>query len=303
MIGPPEVEAAGNRIAEWVRHTPTMALRTPAGAEVWLKLELLQHTGSFKPRGAFSSLLADPPDRVVAASGGNHGLAVAFAAGRLDLPAEIFVPELISVTKLERLRAVGASVTVVPGVYADALRAAERRAAETGARSVHAYDDDFVMAGQGTVGRELEHDAGTFDTVLVSVGGGGLAAGISAWFTDRSRIVGVETPGTRTWAAALQAGRPVHVDVSGPAADALGASQLGDGPFEQLCAWRAGSIVVDDAAVLAAQRHAWSELRLIVEPGGATALAAVLSGAYLPAEGERVAVIVCGSNADPATIV
>ena len=301
-----DIEAAALRIAPHVRVTPTIHLAAGAfglAVPLVLKLELLQHTGSFKPRGAFNRLLSTsvPPAGVIAASGGNHGVAAAYAARQLGHSAEIFVPETASPVKVERLRRYGAHVTQVGTRYADALAASASRARASGALVVHAYDQPEVVAGQGTVGRELEEQAPALDTVLVAVGGGGLIGGVAAWYAGagRARVVSVEPEGAPTLASALAAGRPVSVDVRGVAMDSLGASQVGELAFAIAEHHVERALLVDDGAIVAAQRALWEELRLVTEPGGATALAALLSGAYCPAPGERVAVIVCGSNADP----
>jgi threonine dehydratase len=298
-----DIESAAERIARHVRVTPV--LRLAAGAfdcpgPLVLKLESLQHAGSFKPRGAFNRLLsaAAPRAGVIAASGGNHGLAVAYAARQLGYQAEIFVPETASPVKIERLRRYGAAVTLIGSRYADALAASEARARETGALVVHAYDQPEVVAGQGTLGRELQEQAPELDTVLIAVGGGGLIAGVGAWYAGSARLVGVEPEGAPTLARALAAGRPVPVDVSGIAIDSLGASQVGELAFAiaSQCVERVA--LVDDESLLRAQRALWEELRVIVEPGGAAALAVLLSGVYRPEPGERVGVVLCGGNAD-----
>jgi threonine dehydratase len=310
-----EIEAAAARIAGHVRETPVLALESGAfgvRAPILLKLESLQHAGSFKPRGAFNRLLSNPVPAagVIAASGGNHGAAVAYAAHRLGHRAEIFVPEISSPVKVQRLRDFGAEVRQVGANYGEALEASRTRAAETGALVVHAYDQVEVLAGQGTVAREFERQAalfGGFDTVLIAVGGGGLIGGMTAWFAGRAggptvKIIGVEPERCPTLHAALEAGAPVDVTVGGLAADSLGASRVGALMFP--IARRAVDHValVEDTAIKAAQLALWKNLRIAAEPGGATALAALLSAAYRPAEGERVGVLVCGGNVDPATL-
>jgi threonine dehydratase len=270
---------------------------------VVLKLELLQHTGSFKPRGAFTTVLSAGrrPDRLVAASGGNHGLAVAHVGRVLGIPARIVVPGTAPEIKVRRLRALGADVVQAGTTYAEALAESAEAAAGPGALGIHAYDAPGTVAGQGTVGRELEEQARP-DTVLVAVGGGGLMGGVATWFDGTVRIVAVEPRTSNALHQALAAGRPVVTTPTGVAADSLGASTVGDIAFE--VARRAGveSVLVDDAAVVDARAWLWREVRVAAEPGGAAALAALLSGAYVPAGGERVAVIVCGANADPATL-
>jgi threonine dehydratase len=272
--------------------------------QVVTKLDLLQPTGSFKVRGA-CSLLTDvevPPAGVVAASGGNFGLAIAYAAQRLRHRADIFVPDSSPAEKIDPLRAYGAEVHVVPGFYADALLAADEHVAATGAIRAHAYDQRQVVAGQGTAAVELTEDAPDLDTVLVACGGGGLLAGVAGWVGDRARVVAVETAGTATFAAARAAGRPVDVEVHGLAASSLGARRIGDH------AWAVRrhvdeALVVADGDVREAQHRLWEACRVVAEPGGATALAALTSGAYTPEPGETVAVLVCGANTDPGSVV
>jgi len=302
-----EIREAAERIAPHVRRTPVVRVERAAfglTVDVTLKLEHLQHTGSFKPRGAFNRLLSAsiPTAGVIAASGGNHGLAVAYAARELGVVAEVFVPEIASPVKVARLRSYGAVVTQVGSRYSEALTASQRRAAETGALVVHAYDMPEVHAGQGTVGLELDEQAPGIDTVVVAVGGGGLIAGVASWFMGRAAIVAVEPRSIPTLSAALDAGHPVDVDVSGIAADSLGATRISAAALE--IAQKAGvqSVLIDDADIAAARQRLWDELRLAVEPGGAAALAALMSSAYVPEPGENVAVIVCGANTDPGDI-
>jgi len=303
----PEIEEAAGRIAPYVRRTPVLALEPGAfglRATLVLKLELLQHSGSFKPRGAFNRILSAevPAAGIVAASGGNHGLAVAHAAKRLGHPAEIFVPRLVSPVKLERLRGYGAHVRVEGANYAEALAASQKRVAETGALEVHAYDHPHVVAGQGTVGREIEEQAPGLDTVLVAVGGGGLVSGIASWFAGRIRVVGVEPRLAPSLHHALEAGGPTQVEVGGIAADSLGASRVGEIAFAVARRHVERVVLVEDEDIRTAQRALWRELRLAAEPGGATALAALLSGAVAVREGERIGVVVCGGNADLAAL-
>lgn len=301
MISRSDVLAASETIRGHIRRTPVVDLDG-----ITLKLELLQHTGSFKPRGTFNKVLRDGcgPAGLIAASGGNHGLAVAYAAKQLGVPAEVFVPTISSPTKVARLRSLEATVHVGGSVYAEALLKAQARQAETGALAVHAYDDPLVIAGQGTVGAELHEQAGDLDVVLVAVGGGGLASGIAAYYGSDVQVVAVETEHTNTYAAATVAGRPVVVDrVAGPAADSLGASSIGVLAFDILQANLVPSLLVSDRWVLIAQHLLWKEFHLVVEPGGAAALAAVLSGAYVPEESRKVGVVVCGSNTDPQTVI
>lgn len=307
MIGRPEVEAASGRIQPHVRRTPAVEL--PAGAfglttPLALKLESLQVSGSFKGRGAFHKLLVSrvPEAGVIAASGGNHGAAVAYAARALGHRAEIFVPTIASPAKVARLKHYGAIVHQVGAVYAEARAASEARVAETGALAVHAYEDPEVFAGAGSAALEFAGQV-RFDTLLIAVGGGGLIAGCAAAIGDRVKIVAVETDGTPTLHEARRAGHPVDVQISGVAADSLGASRIGVPNFEIARKLVADSILVDDAAVRAAQRALWDELRVIAEPAGATGLAAVLAGVYRPAPGEVVATLVCGANTEPASAV
>jgi threonine dehydratase len=307
LVTPADVEAAASRIGPYVRTTPVVEV---AAGElgltepVALKLELLQHTGSFKPRGAFNRVLrADVPAAgLIAASGGNHGAAVAHVAARLGHHAEVFVPSTSPAMKRDRIAALGADVRVIAGYYDDAQAAADERASETGALLVHPYDHADVVAGQGTMGRELERQAGPLDTVVVATGGGGFVGGQAAWFAGRVRVVSVEPATSRCLHAALEAGRPIPVEVEGLAADSLGAAQLGGVAWEAVKRYVDRAVLVDDEAIRAAQRAIWDGLRLVAEPGGAAALAALRTGAYQPAPGERVAVVVCGANCDPTTV-
>jgi len=301
------VVAARERIAGRVRRTPVLeagpgafGLDTP----VVLKLELLQHTGSFKPRGAFNRMLSAevPKAGVIAASGGNFGLAVAFAARELGHAAEIFVPETSPPVKAERIRGQRAEVRIIPGYYADALEACERRAAETGALFMHAYDQREVVAGQGTIGAELSEQVPDADAVLVAVGGGGLIAGIAAWYSGDIRVIGVEPDACPTLTMALEAGEPVDAPVGGVAADSLGPKRAGAIATEIAKRYVERVVLVPDDAIVEAQRRLWNETRVVAEPGGAASLAALLSGAYRPADGERVVVLVCGANTDPAGV-
>ncbi|MFT7868260.1 MULTISPECIES: threonine/serine dehydratase [Amycolatopsis] len=299
MISTADVERAAARIEGRVRRTPVLA----ADEGVWFKLEQLQHTGSFKARGAFNRILAAGEQTgVVAASGGNAGLAVAYAAREFGLPARVYVPATAPAVKVAKLRRLGAAIELTGEKYADAYDAAVKHAADTGELFCHAYDQPDICAGQGTLGRELLEQTGGLDTVLVAVGGGGLLAGVAAAVEGRARVVGVEPRTIPTLHSALAAGEPVAVDVSGVAADSLGATRLGDIAFAVATRTNAGSVLVDDAAIVDARATLWDRYRLAVEPGGATAFAALLSGAYRPAPGERVAVLLCGANTDPATL-
>jgi threonine dehydratase len=301
MISTADVELAAARIRGRVRRTPVFA----ADDDVWFKLEQLQHTGSFKARGAFNRIIAAgelSAAGVVAASGGNAGLAVAYAAREFGLAARVFVPATAPVVKVAKLRQLGAAVELVGEKYAEAYDAAVKHAADSGALFCHPYDQPDICAGQGTLGLELLEQAGEPDTILVAVGGGGLLAGVAAAVEGRARVVGVEPRTCPTLNAALAAGAPVPVEVSGVAADSLGAPRLGDIAFAVATRTGAGSVLVDDTTVIEARAALWDRYRLAVEPGGATAFAALLGGAYRPAPGERVAVVLCGANTDPATL-
>ncbi|MFG1701631.1 serine/threonine dehydratase [Nonomuraea sp. M3C6] len=312
MITHEDVPAAARRISGLVLRTPVLEV-SPG---LFFKLELLQHSGTFKVRGAFNRILsagALPAGGVIAASGGNHGLAVAYAARELGVRAEIFVPEVASPVKVAGLEALGAHITQTGAIYSEAAEAAAKRAAETGALAVHAYDQAEVVAGQGTTGLELMEQTGGVDTVVVAVGGGGFAAGITLGTSSAAapssagpRIVAVEPERCPTLHAALRAGEPVPVEVGGVAADALGATKLGGLAFEILAGPASGarveSVLVSDEAIVAARRTLWARHRVAAEHAGAAAYAALLSGVYTPAPGERVAVVVCGSNTDPATL-
>lgn len=305
MIGPAEIEAAAARIAPHVRVTPVIRVEAAAfGVPATLKLECMQHAGSFKPRGAFNRILSSqvPAAGVIAASGGNHGLAVAFAARALGHRAEIFVPEISAPVKQQRLRELGAALTVTGRDYAEAFAACEARQRDTGALMVHAYDQPEVLAGQGTTAREFEAQSPGLDTVLVAVGGGGFAGGVAAWFEGRVRVVAVEPETSCALHAALAAGAPVDVTVSGLAADSLGARRAGALAFEVARRYVDRVVLVSDAQIRDAQRALWRELRVVAEPGGAAALAALATGAYRPAPGERVGVLVCGANCDPGSV-
>lgn len=287
--------------------TPVIDLAAETGdlaaGSVLLKLELLQHTGSFKVRGAFNRVLAaGSPPRLIAASGGNHGLAVAYVAHRLGLRAEIFVPRTAPAVKIEGIRAYGGEVTLTGTSYAEALSASRERAAASGALVVHAYDSVEVLAGQGTVGRELEQQAPEVDTILVATGGGGLIGGIATWWSGRARIVSVEPRGAPTLHAALAAGEPVDVAIDSWAADSLGARRVGRAGFAAAVHAGVVPVLVTDDDIRHARRLLWRSLRIAAEPGGAAALAGLLSGAYRPEAGERVAVVVCGGNASPADL-
>jgi len=306
------IEAAHGRIAPHVRRTPVLA--TAAGelgvrAPLTLKLELLQHTGSFKARGAFNRILSAaewdevPPAGLIAASGGNHGAAVAFAARRLGYPAEIFVPASSPPMKRDRITSFGATVRVVDGLYDDAQAAADVRQSATGALLIHPFDHPHVVAGQGTMARELDDQlTDGYDTLVVATGGGGFTAGQAAWVRGSRKVVSVEPETSRCLHAAREAGWPTPVPVSGLAADSLGARQIGDVAWSVVEQFVDEAVLVPDEAIRRAQRSLWQELRLVAEPGGAAALAAVQCGAYVPGADERVVVVVCGSNADPSSV-
>jgi threonine dehydratase len=303
-----DIEAAASLIASGVRYTPMFEPGSDffgVDARVGCKLELLQHTGSFKPRGALHRALTSevPASGLIAASGGNHGLAVAWVAQRLGVPGEIFVPEVSPAAKVDKIRKLGATVNVIGALYDDALAACRSRQLETGALDIHAYDHDGTIAGAGTIGLEVETDLPEVDTVLVSLGGGGLASGIAAWFdgTD-TKVVVVEPETSRCFSAAVEAGEPVDITVAGVAADSLGARRIGTSNWSALMHAGAQSVTVPDSAIRNAQSRFWSSTQLIVEPGGATAAAGLWSGAYVPAVDETVAVIVCGANCDPASV-
>ncbi len=304
MISRTEVEAAWSLIRPHVRRTPVIELGAGSlgvTAPLALKLESLQVSGTFKGRGAFHKLLASkvPAAGIIAASGGNHGAAAAYAARALGHRAEIFVPTIASPAKVARLRSYGAVVNLVGAVYAEARASSEARAAETGALMVPAYED--VFAGAGSVALEFAEQS-EFDTLLIAVGGGGLIAGCAAAIGTAKKIVAVETEGTPTLHAALKAGKPVDVTISGIAADALGASRIGTPNFELARTLVRDSVLVTDDAVRDAQRALWDELRIVAEPAGATGLAALRAGAYRPAPGERVATLICGANTDPGSV-
>ena len=299
-----DIEAAHARIATHVRRTPLMET-----ADVSLKLECLQHTGSFKPRGAFNNLLsrAAPAAGVATASGGNHGAAVAYAAQKLGLSAKVFVPEIAAPVKIEKIRSYGADIRVEGRTYFDALALCDAYVAESGALAVHAYDSPETVAGQGTVGLEWEQDLAklglpSLDAVLVAVGGGGLISGVAAWFAGRTKVIGVEPEGSRALHAAFEAGRPVDVEIKSVAADSLGARRVGALNFD-ICRRAVERVaLVGDEAIRSAQRKLWRDFNIVAEPGGAAAYAALMSGAYRPSKGERVGVLVCGANADFAAL-
>jgi threonine dehydratase len=274
-------------------------------AEVWLKLEHLQTGGSFKARGMLNRLLSNPvpASGVIVASGGNAGIATAAAARELGVRCEVFVPEVSSPAKRAKLAALGAEVVVTGAAYSDALQACLARQQQTGALLTHAYDQSEVVAGAGTLALEIEQQAGLPDAVLVSVGGGGLIAGIASWFEGRSRVVALEPERAPTLYRAREAGQPVDVAVSGIAADSLGAKRIGDLAWAATQAHVRDALLLSDEAIRAAQLWLWKELKLAVEPAAALPLAALRSGAYAPRADEKVCLIICGANLDPATLV
>src|SRR5579863_2186467 len=296
------ITAAETVIRPYIRRTPLVRLDAAdfslSSAPLTFKLEFLQHAGSFKARGAFANLLLRKPPAagVVAASGGNHGVAVAHAAHRLGVPATIFVPDIASPAKQERIKGYGAQLVIAGSLYADALKASENHIARTGAMPVHAYDQAETLLGQGSVGLELEQDAPDIDTLLVAVGGGGLIGGIAAWYGRRIHIVAVEPEAAPTLHDALAAGHPVDAPAGGIAADSLAPRQVGQLMFPIARANVDRVVLVTDGAIRQAQEKLWSTLRVVTEPGGAAAFAALLSGRYKPAAGERVAVLLCGAN-------
>jgi threonine dehydratase len=295
-----DIIAAQERITGHIVQTPVLHSRA-FGRDIVLKLEQMQHTGSFKTRGAFNTLLAAdvPAAGVVAASGGNHGAAVAHAARQLGHRAKIFVPEIAGPAKISLIKRTGAELTVVPGEYANALELAEREASESGAMQIHAYDAPLTVAGQGTVMLEWERQGLEADTVLIAVGGGGLIAGALAWLGERRKVVAVEPMTSCALHSALEADAPVDVAVSGVAANALGARRIGRICFDLAKGAGIESVLVSDGAIIEAQQALWQAHRQLVEPAGATALAALMCGAYEPEAGETVAVLVCGGNIAP----
>ena len=303
-----EISAAERRIAGDVRRTPLWRIPGRAlgvdVAELWLKLEHLQVGGSFKARGMFNRMRANPVPAagVVIASGGNAGIAVAHAARSLGVRCEVFVPETSSRAKQEALAQLGAVVRVGGASYADALAASLVRQAESGALLMHAYDQREVVAGAGTLAAEVEQDAGVPDRVLVSVGGGGLVAGICAWFQDRCTIDALEPALAPTLAKARAAGLPVDVEVSGIAADSLGARRIGAIAWALTGRHVRASHLLEDRAIRAAQQLLWSELRLAVEPAAALPLAALATRTVVPAQDEKVLLVICGANLDPGTL-
>ena len=292
-----------------VRRTPILEV---SGADFRLdsislifKLEFLQHAGSFKTRGAFTNLLTRkvPKAGVVAASGGNHGVAVAYAAGKLGVPAKIFVPTVASQEKIERIRRSGANLVIVGDRYADALAASEAWTDQSGAMPIHAYNQLETLLGQGTVGLELQQQCPTLDTLLVAVGGGGLIGGIAAWYAGKIKLIGIEPEAAPTLANALDAGRPVDSPAGGIAADSLAPKRVGELMFPLAQKYVEKVILVKDDEILQAQEALWSVLRIVTEPGGAAAFAALLSRRYQPAPNERAGILLCGANTTAVNFV
>jgi len=302
------ITEAYHRIAPHIRHTPLLPLNANAfgrDATILFKLEFLQHAGSFKSRGAFNGLLSSPLPKagVTAASGGNHGAAVAFAARQLGVTAKIFVPEISSPIKIETIRSFGAEVVIGGARYDDAQAACNAYAEKSGSLLIHPFDAITTLTGQGTIALEWEADDALPDTVLVACGGGGLIGGIAAHWHNRVKVVGVEPEGSKCLHAALEAGAPVPVDVNSIAGDSLGAKRVGQMAFDIAKAAVDHVALVSDDAIRNAQKILWRDFRIMSEPGGAAALAALLSGVYKPAKGERIGILLCGANVDPTTIL
>ena len=303
-VGRSAIEETWKTIRRSIRRTPTLQL-DPRDIELdvrrlVLKLEYLQRGGSFKARGAFANLAHRDIGSagVAAASGGNHGVAVALAAREADVRARVFIPSVAPVAKVERIRAAGAELVITGERYEDARLACEEYCAATGAANIHAFDQPDTLLGQGTVGLELEADEPDLDTILVSVGGGGLIAGVAAWYEGRAAVIGVEPELAPTLSVALDAGRPLDAPAGGVAADSLAPRRVGELVYPIAAQHVDRAVTVPDAAITAAQRTLWSVARIVAEPGGATAFSALLSGAYQPVPGERVGVIVSGANTD-----
>ena len=296
------IAAAARRIAPHIRRTPVVAVDGAdfglAGTRLVFKLEFLQHAGSFKTRGAFNNLLSReiPAAGVVAASGGNHGCAVAYAAMKTARPATIFIPEVCSPAKIEQIRSYGARLEIGGALYNDALIASEVYARSSGALAIHAYDQPETMQGQGTVAMEFEEQAQALDAVLVAVGGGGLIGGMAAWYAGRLPLIGVEPEAAPTLTRALEAGAPVDAPAGGIAADSLAPKRVGALMFPIAQRYVERTVLVTDDAIREAQRALWKTLRIVAEPGGAAALAALMSGAWKPKPGQSVGVLLCGAN-------
>jgi threonine dehydratase len=302
MISADQIRSTYTLIAPHIRCTPVIEVD---GADfnlnlgsLSLKLESLQHAGSFKSRGAFTNLLTRkvPPVGVVAATGGNHGAAVAFAAMKLGIPAKIFVPSVASPAKIQQITEYGAELVIAGERYADALAASESWVAKSGAMPIHAFDQAETLLGQGTVGLEFEQQMSRLDTLLVSVGGGGLIAGIAAWYRGKISVVGVEPEEAPTLTRALEAGHPVDAEAGGIAADSLAPRRVGELVFPIVQRYVTRTVLVTDDAIREAQRLLWKVMRVVAEPGGAAAFAALISGRYLTRPQERVGVLICGGN-------
>jgi threonine dehydratase len=303
-----QIQETERIIRPYIRRTPILEVD---GADfgldsikIVLKLELFQHSGSFKARGAFTNILTRqvPAAGVVAASGGNHGAAVAFAAMTLRKPATIFVPTVAATTKLDRIRSYGAELVITGERYAESLEASEAWTAKSGALPIHAYEGTETLAGQGTLGLELEEQDPKLDSLLVAVGGGGLIGGVAAWYEDRVKMIAVEPFACPTLERALRAGRPVDAPSGGIAADSLAPRQVGQQMFPIAQKHVREVVLVTDEEIVDAQKKLWESVRVIAEPGGAAAFAALLSGRYKTQPGERVGVIVCGGNTDKVNL-
>ena len=301
-LGEDRIRAVHERISPYIRRTPVLEVDGAdfglAGRRIVFKLEFLQHAGSFKTRGAFNNMLTREigPAGVVAASGGNHGAAVAYAAMRTKRPATIFIPTVASPAKMEQIRSYGARLEVGGDRYDDALRASEAFVAQSKATAIHAYDQYETLQGQATVGLEFESQAPELDALLVAVGGGGLVGGIGAWYRGRVPLIGVEPEAAPTLTRALAAGEPVDSPAGGVAADSLAPKRVGSLMFPVAQRYMKGTVLVTDDAIREAQQVLWKTLRIVAEPGGAAALAAIVSGAWKPASEKTVGVVLCGAN-------
>src|SRR3954467_3266540 len=301
-VNPQTIARCEQIIRPHIRRTPIVEVNGEdfglPSMPLTLKLELLQHSGSFKARGAFANVLTRevPKAGIVAASGGNHGAATAYAAMKLGKPAKIFVPSVSSPAKIQRIREYGSDLVIEGDRYADALAASEAWAQQTGAMPIPAFDQNETILGQGTLGLELEQQAADFDTVLVSVGGGGLIAGVAAWYAGRVKVVGVEPLASPTLTKAFEAGHPVDAEAGGLAADSLAPRRVGEKVFPIVQKYAPQTVLISDEAIANAQAQLWRGLRIVAEPGGAAAFSAISSGAYKPAPGERVAIVISGGN-------
>ena len=302
MISREQIQQTEKVIRPYIRRTPIVEVDGSDFGLDWIKivfkLELFQHSGSFKARGAFTNIVTRevPPVGVVAASGGNHGAAVAFAAMKLRKPATIFVPSVAAATKLDRIRSYGAELVITGDRYAESLEASEAWTAKSGALPIHAYEGNETLLGQGTLGLELEEQDPNLDSLLVAVGGGGLIGGVAVWYQDRLKMIAVEPFEAPTLERALSAGRPVDAPAGGIAADSLAPRQVGQQMFPIAEKYVREVVLVSDEEIIEAQKKLWQSLRIVAEPGGAAAFAGLLSGRYKTKPGERVGVIVCGGN-------